>query len=519
MINPYPYRLLIIVLLHFIFFCIFGIFRHWGYITSVYDLGCFDQATWSIIHKGFMLNSFGHAHPINWLGHHFNPILYLFAPLYYLIPSVNWFIVAQSAALSLAALPIFLLAKQVIRSENQAVLWSIVYLVNPFVLSADAWDFHPVSLAVPFITLAFLAMEQQKVLLFGLANITLLLCQEQFGLTVACFGLLYGIKNKEFRVSSALLILGVISIVVVLTVIMPSLSPTKQHIMFGEGNNLYVKRYTWLGNSPKEALKTLFFSPQYVFETAIFKLQGFVYLLMLFFPVLFTALAAPFFLLPMSADFLANILSEFPLPRAINSYHSVTMIPVITIAAIYACQKISSQSSLFASLKLSRYIAISTVIMGYLFAPFSLPFAANIARPPVTLITKYDDREDEIKSLVGSQSVSVQANIGAHFSQREQIYIFPDKLSQSHYVILWLSTPENPNDISILINYILFSPAVYLNEIEKLLHDKNFKIVYWNDPWLVFKREPKIAVDKQDGQVLEKINAFRKNLPHSAVPQ
>lgn len=519
MSKLYPSPLLVAVSLHFIIFSILGISRHLGYMTSINDLGCFDQVLWNIIHNNFPLNTSVFSQPINWFSFHFHPILYFFVPFYYLIPTVNWFIFTQSAALSVAALPIFLLAKQVTNSEKQALLWGLIYLFNPFVLSADAWDFHPVCLAVPFIALSFLAVEQQKPWLFASANIVLLLCQEQFGLTVACFGLLYGLKNKEMYVSSLFLMLGVVSVIFILTIAMPSLSPTNQHLMFGNhsGNNAHLSRYTWLGHSLKEVISTLVFSPVYVFQRVLFEFHGLFYLRSLLLPVLFTALAAPLFMLPMTPDLLANILAANPLPRSICSYHSVAIIPVLTTAAIYGCQKIYRYCSLLPPKKLTSCICGVTIIWGYLFAPLPLPFAENIWHP-VQLIAKYDPREDEIKALIENHSISAQANIGPHFSQREKIYLFPSKIAESDYVILWLSSPSKYNyflsnyNSNVLAQDIQMLPIDYLDKIENLLSSKNFKIAYWNDPWLVFKKEPKLKTDEREPQVLNKIKTARKNL-------
>lgn len=521
MTKTYPLKLLIVVVIHFIIFAVLGISRHWGYMTSINDLGCFDQATWGILHKGFPLNTSAFSKPINWFGFHFHPILYFFVPFYYLFPTAHWFAIAQSAALSFAAIPIFLLARQVSKSENQAILWAIVYLFNPFLLSANAWDFHPVSFAVPFIALAFLAIAQRKPLLFILANLVLLLCQEHFGLTVACFGLLYGIKNREFQASILCLTLGVISVFLVLAVIMPNLSPTKEHIMItGYGNvNTHLNRYSWLGHSLKEIVKTTVFSFWDVLKIVFIELGGLLYLKALLLPVMFTVLAAPLFLLPMGTDLMANMLAASPLPRSICSYHSIAIIPVLIVAAIYGCQNIARHCSFLPTSRLMQYICCATFTLGYLYAPLPLPFSKNIWHP-VQLMPEYDYRESLIKTLIEKQSiVSAQANIASHFSQREKIYSFPNRLNESDYVILWLNSPTTEydyhssfNDLALIGQYLQMHPLDYLSAIEKLLADKNFNIVYWNDPWLVFKREPKISTDEHKNQVLTKIKTFRKQI-------
>lgn len=121
--------------------------------------------------------------------------------------------------------------------------------------------------------------------------------------------------------------------------------------------------------------------------------------------------------------------------------------------------------------------------------------------------------------MVGNQSVSAQGNIGAHFSYREQIYLFPHKVAESDYVILWLSSPTTwydnksfSGDVASIGHHIQMLPLDYLTKIEELLGNKNFKIAYWNEPWLVFKRGPKDKDVLRKAQVLEKIRFFKKKL-------
>ncbi len=122
----------------------------------------------------------------------------------------------------------------------------------------------------------------------------------------------------------------------------------------------------------------------------------------------------------------------------------------------------------------------------------------------------YDYRENEIRALIGNHSVSAQGNIGVHFSQREQIYRFPNKLAESDYVILWLNN-STKNSIEF---YVQMHPDDYLKRIENLLVDKHFKIVYWDAPWLVFKREVKTKDDIRDTQVFARMKALGKLEPN-----
>jgi uncharacterized membrane protein len=180
---------LVSVLAHFLFCLWLGLTRHWGYLTNVNDLGVYDQAIWGILHGAPFLNTAtDFAQPVSRLAIHFDPILAIFAPLYVIAPAVEWLILAQAMAISITAWPLYVLGVRLMRSEGAAVLWSLVYLFNPFVISAAAWDFQTVSLAAPAMALAMMAVESNRARLFLVSCFILVVSRmidyafmEQFG--------------------------------------------------------------------------------------------------------------------------------------------------------------------------------------------------------------------------------------------------------------------------------------------------------------------------------------------------
>ncbi|MBV2235278.1 MAG: DUF2079 domain-containing protein, partial [Sterolibacterium sp.] len=236
----------------FILYLLMGLLRHWSYLTLLSDLGVFDQAAWATLHGDFMHHTINFpGKVINWLGLHFNLIVLAFVPLYAIAPWPEWFVLAQAAAIALAAWPLYRLALLWFGSERVAFYWALIYLVNPFVLNAAAWDFHPVALAAPCIAWALLALEQRRRGRFLACCVMLLLIQEQLGLTVFGLGLLWGLRHHEWRFASAVALLGVAHAALVLGVLMPALSPTGQLLMASAGEG-QLSRYSWLGGSATE---------------------------------------------------------------------------------------------------------------------------------------------------------------------------------------------------------------------------------------------------------------------------
>jgi uncharacterized membrane protein len=510
----------IVIIVHFSIFVLVSLFRHWGFMASINDLGVFDQAIWSVLHDKFLLNSSQLNLPINWLGFHFNPVLFLFIPFYSFAPSVIWLIIAQSFALSIAAWPIFLLASRVCQSEKAGFFWAVVYLMNPFLLNASSWDFQPITLAVPFIAISLLSIEKSNFRLLLLSCLFIVLCKEHFGIMVMGFGILWGLRNRRWKQSILLVSLGAMYSILILGVVMPSLSPTGEHVMIG--NNLdQLSRYGWLGDSLSEICKTLLFHPIYVTKTLMLDMGGAKYLFVLLIIFLGFPLAAPEYLLPGLADIMANMLSANPMPRSLFAYHSISLIPVLAVAAVYGSERISRWVKRFSVKELAGFMFITSFILGYYFAPLPLPGAKNVWAPN-HFFNLPDPIIQTIRSEVGDKaSVSVQANVGAHFSQRKEIYRFPNKVGDVDAIVLRLKSPtKNINNfpdqlkshrkysISMLDNHLQMDRTEYIETIESLLSDSDYGVFFWNDPWLVFKRG--IADHGSYKQIENKLNQLRK---------
>jgi uncharacterized membrane protein len=487
----------IVISTHFLLILLLGLSRHWSYMSSLNDLGVFDQAAWGTLNGEFLLNTSNpFSQPINWLGFHFNLILLAFVPLYAIAPVPEWFTLAQSLALSLAAWPIFLLASRVCQSEKVGLLWALVYLVNPFQLNAAAWDFHPITLAVPFIALGFLAIERADSRMLIWSCIPLLLIQEHLGLTVAGFGLLWRLHNGNWRPAAIFIMLGLIHSFLVIGFVMPEFSPTGNHLMLQSGTG-QLSRYSWLGNSVPEVLQTLTTHPFSVIKIVLLNWGGGIYLAMLLLPLLGLPLAATSFLLPGAADLALNLLSANPMPRGVFAYHSVALAAVFTVAAIYGSRWFSHWVKRYSLTELASLALLSCFVVGYVLAPLPLPMALNVWQP-ISFAHWPDSAPERIRTTIGnSASVSAQANIGPHFSQRREIFVYPGKVGKVDVIILKLESPTTrlaPSDkasLATLAHHLQMNQGDYLDSIGCLLSGKGYGVLLWDDPWLVMSRNIK----------------------------
>jgi uncharacterized membrane protein len=512
--GKFPDILMIcIICLSTLFLFFTGWSRHYGFLTSINDLGHYDQAIWGILHKGFFLNTILFNTPFNKLGFHFDPVLYLFSPFYLIRPSVNWLIFGQAFSLSVSAWPIYRLAGHYTQTKSAGILWSLAYLINPFLLNAGTWDFHPVTLAVPFVALAALAIEKKRFYTLLLACFFIMSCMEHFGLMVAGFGLLWGIRNRDWPKGLLLVGLGSAHFYLVFHYVMPAFSPTGGHVMMA-GNQGQLSRYAWLGTSVSDILQTLLHHPLKVLKISLFDMGGLAYLLLLVLPFIGMPVLGFVFLIPAVGDLAANLLSANPMPRGFWAYHSATIMPLFCAAAIRGGRTFLQWKRSFFPRQLAGFILLTSMVFGYILTTLPLPFTFNFWAPRQILPWPDPNLEEVARILGPDASLSVQANIGPHFSRREEIYTFPSKVGEAEILVLRLESPTNwlmPQNVGVpgaLASHLQLEPNEYLARVRQLLQDDRYGIVFWQDPWLVLKIGQEDRCPKEP--VEEKIDTLRK---------
>lgn len=136
--------------------CIVGL---WWYVQSnryysdfllgFNDFGHFAQRVANTAAgRGFLLES--PVLPPFW--DHFNPGLVLLVPLWWLVPTVQWFFAIQAGCLAGSGLLVALLARGLGHARTTAVLWGLAWLAQPAIGQmniAYTYGWHPITLAIP----------------------------------------------------------------------------------------------------------------------------------------------------------------------------------------------------------------------------------------------------------------------------------------------------------------------------------------------------------------------------------
>ncbi|HYX49138.1 MAG TPA: DUF2079 domain-containing protein, partial [Ktedonobacteraceae bacterium] len=242
-------------------------------------------------------------------------------------------LVFQTLVLGSGAIPVFLLARKYIPEwPIFATLMAAAYLLSPALLGLNIFDFHPVSLATPFLLYAILALTYKRYIWFLIACVLACMCKEDIPLSVALLGILVIWKYKLPRLGTVLLIGGLLWSFLAFKVIIPHFYP-------GVQANNYWYRYEALGSSPGAAIANLIIHPWLLFTT-FFTLDRFYYLFGLVRSVGFLPLLAPEWLLPALPSLAVNLLSTDPLLYSGVYHYNAAIIPFVMLAAIHGMRRL-----------------------------------------------------------------------------------------------------------------------------------------------------------------------------------
>jgi uncharacterized membrane protein len=119
--------------------------RAFEFQTTTWDQGLYQQALWTTGH-GRMFYETADVETGGYgslLEVHSVFVLYLLVPLYAVLPYQATMLAVQAAVVAVAAIPLYLLARDVTGSARMALVAGIVYLCWTPTLSSNLYDFHP----------------------------------------------------------------------------------------------------------------------------------------------------------------------------------------------------------------------------------------------------------------------------------------------------------------------------------------------------------------------------------------
>jgi uncharacterized membrane protein len=345
------------------------------------------------------------------LGAHADPILVLFAPLWWLWPSPELLLVAQSIAVALGALPLYALAHKHLTSERAALAFAVAYLVYPPVEWLTLNEFHPVALALPLLLAAWWFLDEDRLAAFAIFAVLAAATKEEVGLVVAFMGLWYAVSRGRRRAGALLAVVAVAWTAVALKLVIPHFSPG--------GTSSFYARYRAVGGTPGGIAKTAAAHPLRVLGAALER-RDLRYLAALALPLGLLFALAPLAALGALPELALNVLSATHSQSSIEFHYTAALLPPLLVASVYGAERLAPR------LRPARTaVAVLLLCVG-----------ANVLLGPLPLVSQRQRGYEHVSAhdrlaakalrLVPPNAVvSATNSLGAHLSARRRILSFP----------------------------------------------------------------------------------------------
>ncbi len=325
----------ILILAYIVWMSYETVLRYDTFKATAFDLGNMDQVLWNTIRgRLFQFTNQGTDFygPPTRLAIHVEPIILPLSLLYLFHADARLLLVFQTLMIATGGWPIYVLTRKYIPElPLLAPVMVVAYYLMPALLSVNLFDFHPVSLAIPLLLYAVLALEYKRYGWFLLACVLAASCKEDVPFAVALLGIIVIWKYKLPRLGILLFVSGIAWGLLAFLVVIPHFYPGAVH-------SNYWYRYESLGSTPGAAIINILLHPWLLFATFL-TLDRFYYIAGLLRSTGFFALLAPEWFLPALPALAINLFSNYPLYYSGVYQYNAVIIPFIMIAAIHGLRR------------------------------------------------------------------------------------------------------------------------------------------------------------------------------------
>jgi uncharacterized membrane protein len=399
--------------------------RHENLRTHAVDLALYDQMVWAIATVGAPWSTLPDLH--GW-GDHFTPILYVMAPMYWLLPSAVTMLVVQCVALAVGAFAVWGLGRRALGDDRAAALLAVLYLLNPSLHGINLRDFHPQAMAIPLLLAALYCFETDRPVLFWGAVLLTLSAREDAGLAVLGLGVWALAVRRRPWTGLVAMALGFAWLVVTTRWVIPYFR--------GEAYS-HLDRWAQFGGSVGGIVIGIVTRPLRVLGTVLSP-QRLRYLVAIVAPWGGLPLLAPLALLPMLPTLGTNLLSRDEVLFHHRTQYMVYVLPFVTLAAIGGFRRLAARRS--------PAVAHAAVVLAMLIA------LAMTARTVNDLMVRWwwpDARTRDVHALAARVPprvvVATDERIVPHLAHRPRIYIFPASLADCEWVLVNLGAGSEAN--------------------------------------------------------------------------
>ncbi len=437
-----------VVVAHFVVFATLAVRRDHALWSATVDLGIFKEALWSTLHGRVMYSpTVGYS----FLGEHFSPVLFLLVPLYALSPTSGCLLVVQTAAVSLAAWPVYLLGRDLGLRRGTATVLVAAMLFSPPLHTALLYDFHMDLLAAPAMAWLVLALHRRH---FGHALVAVALLvsvkEDMFvPATAAVLACAAPGDARDRRWSAAIGTLALLWCGLAMAVLLKRFGPPPGvPVYMSDGTDgtgyKFLRNFRHLSGPGGPVLHLLGQPFRYLlwaFSDA--RLTTFVTLLA---PTAFVALAAGL-RLPLLLPLAIIMLSDNPEIVALRYHYSAIQHPGLYAAAAYGLARLRAQARHGAAVEsaFGAYAVVATVV---LLRTHPASLASVVHATDTRAVTPHIAAVDRlVERIPAAVPVSVSTWIGPRVSNRPWSALFPNGLERAEWVLADLQRPPWPANV------------------------------------------------------------------------
>lgn len=399
-----------------------SIIRHYTFHSNAFDLGIFNQTLYSYAHLKLGPNTLRGISIL--LGDHFEPILFLFAPLYWVFGSYTLLIV-QIGFVMLGGLGTYLLLMRETKNEKLSITGSILLFLSFGLLQAMAYDYHNNVIGAMLIPWLFYFIKTKNFRWYYIILVLFLMTKENLALMTVLLGISIMIfEDKETKKHGLITTLvSTIYFIAILKIIIPALN----HGTYDHWS------YFALGSSPGEAIKHIILHP-FTSLSLLFddELKIKMWAIALASGGIFCIIKPKYglLLLPIMAQ---KFFSSDKLYWGYTFQYSVelaSVIPIATIICIYQIKDIKKRWIIVGLMIIINIVIVSRMTF-YDGTKMRDIFSSKYYAP----LENKESLNEAIKLMETNASLSTQNTITAHLAGRDVIYQFPI-IKDSKYILL-----------------------------------------------------------------------------------
>lgn len=392
--------------------------RHASFNTFDFDLGIHDQSLWLLAHGHWFNTVCG----LPVFGHHASFMYVLLAPLTWIGAGPDTWNVLQVFMLGSAAGPVFLLARDRTRSEWIGLLFGIAWLLAPTTAYLAFETFHPETMAVPFLLMAYrhctsgqhsasIPAIRANAVAFAWV-LAAMLWKEDVALAIIGISIVVICRGRR-RFGVFLLAFSAVYFVVVALWLVPKLA--------GD-NTAYGMLYGDLGRTPTDVLRTSVAHPSMVIDR-LRDNNALGYLGQIAAPFGFLTALAPIVLVMGMPQYFINILTTSDFTWSMMYHYQAVPLATAATAAVEGLALLKRHSRV-----LTRLGVLALCVAGPLttYSWGMLP----IARDEVTFedlsARDVSGYTRAIATIGPDDAVSAEFDVVPHLTHRQTIYTFPN---------------------------------------------------------------------------------------------